>query len=64
MMLPPVMLPVAEINPGVVMFEPAISPVTFKLLTTWKALGILPMSAALQCMEVVTEIRLPLKKRP
>ena len=32
--LPLVTLPVALINPGVVMFEPAISPDTFKLLTT------------------------------
>ena len=33
-MLPPVILPVAEINPGVVMLPPAILPVTFNVLLT------------------------------
>ena len=34
--LPPVMLPVAEINPGVVTLPPAMFPVTLSALTTFE----------------------------
>jgi hypothetical protein len=63
MILQPVMLPVADIKPGVVTLPPAILLVTFKLLTTFElklnpAAFKLPATTLLDALSVVAEITL------